>query len=165
MKFERAFVILLGHEGGYVDDPMDTGGETKFGISQAAYPNLNIRELTATQAAEIYRKDYWDEIRADELPAYLRLPMFDCAVNQGVKTSVLLLQKALGVTEDGVIGRVTLAGAKVADPRRLLKKFMTHRAYRYAHHPQVTRFGRAWFDRSFDIHARAVLLTLGIGEG
>jgi lysozyme family protein len=163
--FERAFTILMQHEGGYSNDPLDPGGETRYGISKRAYPHLKIAELTMTQAAEIYRKDYWDAIRADELPPYLRLPMFDCAVNQGVKTSVLLLQKALGVREDGVLGNVTLAGAKVADARRLLKKVMANRAYRYAHHHEITRFGRGWFDRCFDVHARAIEVAAGVQEG
>ena len=85
---------VLGREGGYVNDPADKGGETKFGISKRAYPNLDIKNLTQMQAAEIYKRDYWDAINADQLPENIREMAFDAAVNQGVSWTKEALKKS-----------------------------------------------------------------------
>lgn len=82
--FEAAVETILGHEGGYANDPDDRGGETKFGISKRAYPHLDIRNLTRDAAVEIYRRDYWEALGADSLPPELQEVAFDAAVNQGV---------------------------------------------------------------------------------
>ena len=111
MTFDDAFDKLIGHEGGYVYDPRDPGGETKYGISKRAYPDLNIQSLTLDQAKAMYRKDYWDKLRLQELPEAIRYSLFETAVNAGIKQAVTLLQRAAGVAEDGVIGRVTIAEA------------------------------------------------------
>lgn len=109
MDFDRAFDILVTHEGGfsnrsYADDP---GGATKYGISQRAYPKLDIENLTLDQAKEIYKKDFWDACQCDAIPDALRYPMFDAAVNSGVSQAVKWLQSAIGVKADGVLGPVT----------------------------------------------------------
>ncbi|MCH9838000.1 hypothetical protein K0U83_20225, partial [bacterium] len=82
---QSAIGRVLGREGGFVDDPVDRGGKTKFGISQRAYPKLDIANLTEQQAAAIYKRDYWDAINADSLPEGIRELAFDAAVNQGVQ--------------------------------------------------------------------------------
>ena len=82
---QSAIGRVLGREGGFVDDPVDRGGKTKFGISQRAYPKLDIANLTEQQAAAIYKRDYWDAINADSLPEGVREMAFDAAVNQGVQ--------------------------------------------------------------------------------
>ena len=75
--------FVLSAEGGLVDDGSDPGGLTKFGISQRAYPNLDIRELTIEGAKALYRKDYWNRFSCDKLPPGIALLVFDAAVNQG----------------------------------------------------------------------------------
>jgi lysozyme family protein len=119
--FERSFAITLGYEGGYSasdSDPGDwTGGAvgkgelrgTKFGISAAAYPGLDIAALTLAQAKAIYRRDYWDRVSGDALPPALALLAFDAAVNNGLSHATYWLQEAVGVRADGVIGPQTLA--------------------------------------------------------
>jgi lysozyme family protein len=82
--FERAFKFAISAEGGYVNDPDDPGGETKFGISKRAYPSVDIAALTAEQAKEIYRRDYWERAGCDALKWPLNILVFDAAVNQGV---------------------------------------------------------------------------------
>ena len=82
--FDFAFDFLIGAEGGYVDHPADPGGATKYGISQRAYPNEDIANLTLDRAKELYRRDYWQAIGADTLPPELALVAFDAAVNNGV---------------------------------------------------------------------------------
>ena len=59
MKFTEAIGVILYHEGGYVNDKDDPGGETMMGISKRAYPNLDIKGLTEDDVKEIYHKDYW----------------------------------------------------------------------------------------------------------
>lgn len=112
--FEKAVALILKHEGGYVNDPRDPGGETKYGISKRAYPNENIAALTVERAKELYHRDYWQAIRGDDLPAPLAVVVFDMAVNAGTGAAIKLLQRTLGVPDDGVLGPVTLAKAKGA---------------------------------------------------
>lgn len=128
--FERAFAVVLGHEGGYTADPTDPGnwtsgvpgrGEcrgTNWGISAASYPDLPIRALTPDQAKTIYRRDYWDRIRGDRLPPPLALLVFDAAVNCGVGRAARWLQGVLGVVQDGAVGEVTLAALARRTGRR-----------------------------------------------
>ena len=87
-NFDRAIDFVLRHEGGYVNDPRDPGGETNFGISRRAYPTLDIKNLTKEQATGIYRKDYWDKVGGDILPWPWDLILFDTAVNQGVAWAI-----------------------------------------------------------------------------
>lgn len=81
--FARCIEFVLAEEGGTVNDPHDPGGLTKYGISQRSYPDVDILRLTLDDATAIYRRDYWDKIRGDELPAGIDLLVFDSAVNQG----------------------------------------------------------------------------------
>lgn len=94
--FDSAIGEVLRAEGGFVDDPVDRGGATKYGISQKAYPKLDIANLTEAQARELYKRDYWDKIDADALPESLREVAFDAAVNQGVGWTRKALKKAGG---------------------------------------------------------------------
>ena len=109
--FERALAFLLAQEGGYVNDPSDTGGETNFGLSRRSYPNEDIKGLTRDRAAFLYHEDYWRPIRGDDIPEPLALVLFDWAVNSGVPTAILALQKLLGVKIDGKFGPETRAAA------------------------------------------------------
>lgn len=119
MDFTEAFTKLLGHEGGYSNHPRDPGGETMWGITAAVarahgYTG-QMRALPQAVARAIYRKDYWDAVQADKLPAAVRYPLFDAAVNSGVKQASKWLQAALGVAQDGVIGPKTIAAAQAID--------------------------------------------------
>lgn len=82
-NFDRAFSIVVGVEGGYTSDPLDPGGETKFGISKRAYPKVDIANLTLDQAKTIYQRDYWSAHGLDSLEWGKALLVFDCAVNGG----------------------------------------------------------------------------------
>ena len=104
-NFDRCIrAVVLSEEGGLSDHPQDPGGLTKYGISRRAYPDLDIRRLTMDDAIELYRRDYWNPVHGTDLPPPLALLLFDAAVNQGAGTAVRLLQKAVGVTEDGNFG-------------------------------------------------------------
>ena len=82
-NFDRAFAIVVGIEGGYVNDPKDPGGETKYGISKRQYPNIDIKNLSLQQARDIYQRDYWNTHGLDSLEYGKALLVFDTAVNGG----------------------------------------------------------------------------------
>jgi len=126
-----AIDFVLKMEGGYSQDPNDPGGETNFGISKRAYPSLDIKNLTVDVAKEIYLRDYWNICKCDELPSALAISVFDTAVNQGTGIAKRLLQIALNVTVDGIIGDKTIAAAFKANSRTV-KLFLAHRLDQYA---------------------------------
>lgn len=127
--FERAFRVLVGEEGGYVNDPADPGGETKFGISKRAYPAVDISNLTLDQAKAIYRRDYWAPLQLDARPWGPALVLFDCAVNQGVARARSLLAQVATSSQPFVIA------------------FQAERALLYAALPSFPRYGRGWMRR------------------
>src|SRR5687767_756196 len=112
MTFDLAFNRLIGHEGGYVNNPADPGGETNWGISKRSYPHVNIRTLTREGAREIYRRDFWDRINGDSLPDGVAFQVFDFGVNSGIETAVRYLQRAVGVADDGFWGPVSAMAAQ-----------------------------------------------------
>ena len=154
-RFDEAFEHVVGVEGGYVNDPNDPGGETKYGISKRAYPNINIVGLTLDNAKQIYLDDYWTQVRGDELPWPLAYFVFDAAVNQGVQQAKKLLQKALGTVQDGIIGQNTLRALQKADQSELCAMFMADRALRYTGTRNFDAYGRGWFKRLFKIAMEA----------
>lgn len=99
--FLKAVGFVLHHEGGYVNHPADPGGETNFGISKRAYPNVEIAGLTKEQAQEIYRADYWDRLGLDQLPAMVAIVVMDTAVNMGRRRAVQILQQGFNALPDG----------------------------------------------------------------
>ena len=154
MSFERAVDIILDLEGGYVDDPHDPGGRTNWGISQAAYPDMDIANLTREQAKTLYRQDYWKPCKCDLMPWPWSLFVFDCAVNQGVKTAIRVLQRTLGVKDDGSIGPVTLAAVERAGSDRALR-YMVARLMRYEALAGWDRYGNGWSYRLFKVVSEA----------
>jgi lysozyme family protein len=109
-NFNLAIPILLQHEGGYSNDPSDSGGETNFGICKRDYPNVDIANLTVEQATAIYKTDWWDKygfdgINDDDLATYY----FDHAVNTGIHAVTVVVQQVVGAVVDGQIGPHTIA--------------------------------------------------------
>lgn len=145
--FDKALAFVLKHEGGYVDDPRDPGGETNFGISKAAYPGVDIKALTRDGAAAIYRRDYWDRSGCGNLPAAVAFFHFDTAVNQGPGTAAKFLQLAAGVEADGKIGLKTLAAVQRARPADLLVEYAARRADHYGRLPHSPTYGLGWMRR------------------
>ena len=122
--FNKIFAITVGHEGQTLDlTPGDRGNWTsgivgqgelkgsKFGVSAASYPTVDIANLTLAEAAEIYFTDYFKPVGGDRLPGPLALLAFDAAVNSGVGNAARWLQRAVGVRDDGVVGDQTIAAA------------------------------------------------------
>jgi lysozyme family protein len=153
VTFSQAMAFVLRWEGGMVDDPNDPGGLTNHGISQRAYPDLDIASLTREGVIEIYRRDYWDRARCGEMPAPLALVVFDSAVNQGVTQSVRCLQRAAGASVDGVIGPATMESAIRAwqrRPERLLRDVCLQRLLHYSAIGGWVHYRVGWSKRLLD---------------
>lgn len=150
-NFDKAFDAIVGVEGGYVNDPRDPGGETKYGISKRSYPNEDIPNLTLARAKEIYLRDFWTPIRGDELPWPLSLFVFDGAVNHGLGAAIRTLQKTVGVAQDGSFGAKTVKAVAKQEPRELCALFMADRALRYQGTRNFDINGRGWLKRLFAI--------------
>ena len=152
--FNHCIDRILAEEGGLSNHPADPGGLTKYGISKRSYPTLDIANLTLANAQSIYHRDYWQPIHGDQLPPGLDLLMLDCAINQGVVTAIQLLQQALRIQDDGLIGPKTLTAAERAMPG-LLDAFTAERALRYEFNRNEAVFGRGWYRRLLRIHRHA----------
>ena len=141
--FDDLFKEVIGHEGGFQADPRDRGNwtsgrvgigvnkGTKYGVSAAAYPNLDIRNLTLDDAKRIYRRDYWDKLRCDDLPPGVAYMLFDMAVNHGTHLGTQILQRGLGVADDGRIGDVTVSAAWSMPQDEVLERTAAQRAKKY----------------------------------
>ena len=102
--------MIIKHEGGYVNHPEDPGGETKYGISKRAYPDVEIDKLSESDAKAIYKEDYWNRIKGDDLPISVACVVMDYGVNSGISRESKALQGVCGITNgDGVIGPHTLS--------------------------------------------------------
>lgn len=154
--FDRAIQFILTEEGGFVDDPRDSGGKTRFGISQASYPDIDIKNLTEKDATDIYRRDYWNRCHCNELPSPLAIILFDSAVNQGPAAAIRLFQKSLGVRVDGQIGPLTIAAAHQCKLHEVVPEFIARRAFQYALHKQLNVYGLGWFRRLSRCHQTAM---------
>ena len=153
--------FTLAAEGGLVDDPRDPGGLTNFGISQAAYPGVDIRALTPDKASAIYAHDYWTPVQGDALPAGVDLMVFDMGVNAGVATSAQILQRCVGVEADGAIGPMTLLAVKGAHTASLVTSLSAAQLAYYQGLSGWTTFGQGWARRVSERTAHANALALG----
>ena len=142
MTFDEAFDLLIGHEGGYVNNPADPGGETRYGVSKRAYPTEHIRNLTPDQVKQIYLRDYWTPAGCPSVPDAIRVDLFDMAVNSGIKAAVKCLQTAAGCPVDGVLGPQTPAAIAALDGTRLSARFSGARLQFMASLATFSTFGR-----------------------
>lgn len=151
MDFDRAFDLLLGHEGGYSNNRNDPGGETMWGIThkvalQEGYTG-DMHILPRELAKSIYRRKYWDAVQADKLPESCRFAVFDAAVNSGVGQAVKWLQRSVDVVDDGVLGPVTLKAAQQTNGLKVCVLFTAYRLDFMTSLPTWGSFGRGWARR------------------
>lgn len=159
MNFDKAFELLIGHEGGFTLNRADagnwTGGKvgvgkllgTKYGIAANTYPNEDIKNLTLERAKQLYKRDFWDKAKCDQLPNGLRFHVFYVSVNSGVSRGIKTLQQALDVGVDGLIGNQTINAALKARQDELLTKFYYHRITFYTSLASFNTFGKGWMNR------------------
>jgi len=159
-RFEQLIGIVLIHEGGYVCDPSDPGGETKYGISKRAYPHLDIRNLTLERAKDIYYRDWWRRYRIYQLKDdQIAAKVLDLCVNVGARNGIAVLQRALHavgyqhVIIDGVIGPQTLGAANRANPEALIAALRAEAACYYRQlvrsNQTLTKFEKGWMRRAY----------------
>ncbi len=154
-NLDEALSLLLASEGGYVKDPADPGGATKFGITAATLSrargskvtSADVEGLTVDEARAIYSRLYWNAVEADNLPNGLDYAVFDAAVHSGPKQAVVWLQQCLGVVADGAMGPITLAAIKTAELPVLIDGFSARRAEALKKLSGFSRFGRGWESR------------------
>lgn len=166
-NFQTALALVLRHEGGFVHHPADPGGATNFGITRGTLARArgrvatveDVRRLSKAEAAEIYRRFYWDAIRADELPPGLQLALFDLAVHSGPRRAVMLLQKVLDVETDGRLGPVTMSALRAADPAETIRSLSRERLGFLSHLSTWPVFGRGWRRRVRSVEREAIRLA------
>jgi lysozyme family protein len=159
-KFLKAFEYLMYHEGGYIKDPKDAGGETHYGISKRSYPHLDIKNLTRDQARQIYFVDFWVKAKCESIDdENIATKFFDLTVHTGIPQANKLIQRALRavgtqIVEDGIIGSITLAAINKADPTDLLAALKSEAAGLYRliaqANPSQQRFIEGWLRRAYD---------------
>lgn len=155
MNFDTAFTTLVDpqHEGGYVNDPADPGGETKYGLSKHSYPGEDIANLTLERAKLIYARDYWGPAGCDAVPDALKFELFDFAVNTSAPghctTAIKALQRAAQVPDDGALGPHTLMAAQSMAADRLFRRFAAQviRHYTGLDPALRARFFAGWMNR------------------
>ena len=148
-SFDDAFAALLGNEGGYVDNPADPGGATRWGITErVARANGytgDMQNFPVEQAQQIAKASYWDPYQCDQFDPRIGFQVFDAAYNGGHPAQ--WLQQAVGVTADGVIGAQTVAAVRAADPLRVVMLFNASRILYYTGLGAWDSFGKGWTNR------------------
>jgi lysozyme family protein len=155
-NFDKCLVMLLEHEGGYVNNVNDRGGMTNLGVTRRVYEDWidrpvteqEMRDLTPDDVAPIYKKNYWDRVKGDQLPSGLDWCAFDWAVNSGSGRPAKAIQRAVGATQDGAIGNQTLGLIAEKDPKFIIDYVYTVRQAFYESLDDYKHFGRGWSRRN-----------------
>ena len=162
-NFEQCLALVLKHEGGYVNNPKDPGGRTNLGVTQKVWEEwvghpvdeAAMRALTPTDVAPLYKKNYWDKIKGDSLPAGVDYACFDLAVNSGVGRAAKLLQQAVGANPDGAIGPATLDAVASQNPRDVATEVCDLRLKFLQSLPTFATFGKGWTRRVSEVEETA----------
>ena len=163
-NYALALKQVLKYEGGKVDDPRDPGGRTAYGVTQDTYnawrkkqglPNADVFTISQTEVAAIYKYEYWDAIRGDDLPSGVDFAVFDYAVNSGVSKAAKTLQGVVGVAQDGQIGPQTIQAAK-----DYVAMAVTNKRLAFMQSLSIwSTFGKGWSARIADVKNQILALT------
>ena len=156
IKFDDIIEVVLHHEGGYVNDPKDPGGETNFGIAKRSHPDVDIKNLTEEGAKEIYKEHYWDRNKVEDLPENLRHIYFDMCVNQGRSRAVRIMQRAANakganLKVDGGMGPKTIAAMDGVELDRVRAYRIKYYADLVTRKPDLEKFYFGWFRRALEV--------------
>lgn len=166
-SYDAALARLLAHEGGYTNHPSDPGGPTNYGITIHDYRRYvkadataaDVRAMPPDEAKAIYRAKYWDALCCDDLPAGLDYCVFDYGVNSGISRAAKVLQRVLGVADDGRIGPVTLAAVTRRDAGGLVAAICDERLAFLRRLKTWAVFGRGWGRRVAEVKAVALAMA------
>lgn len=151
LTFIQIFNRLIGHEGGYVNDPRDPGGETNWGITkrtaQANGYQGSMRAMTREQAYKIYYSAFWLRYQCDKMPDAVAFQFFDAAVNHGLGNASRMLQRAVNVADDGIIGNMTIAAIKKMAISDVIMRLNAERLEFYCKLSTFATFGKGWVRR------------------
>lgn len=174
-NFDVVFKSLMTSEGGYVNNPKDPGGPTKWGVTQATLASWRGRDVTADdvkalgvdEAKLIFRKQYWDKMNGDELPDGLDLAVTDMAYNSGPGRAATTLQRALNkcghqLVVDGQIGLNTTAAVQQTDVNMLIDAFAAERLAFLRTTKGWNTFGRGWTNRVESVTTQAHGLSMPV---
>ena len=162
-NFEHCMEMLLKHEGGYVNNPSDPGGITNLGITKRTYDEFHgtnidedgMRELTVEDVLPIYRRNYWERCRCQDLPSGVDWAVMDACVNHGTGRAAKFLQKAVMVNQDGSIGPLTLMAVSEQDPIEIINRMAVYRDAFYRSLSTFETFGRGWIRRNDETREQA----------
>lgn len=155
-NFEQCLEMLLHHEGGFVNHPKDPGGMTNLGVTKKVYDawigrtssEEEMRALTPQDVAPIYKKNYWDKVRGDDLPSGVDWMAFDWAVNSGAGRPAKAIQRIVGAKQDGAIGPKTLQAVMDIEPDKIVEGVYHIRQKFYENLKTFSTFGRGWTRRN-----------------
>lgn len=151
LSFKQIFDRLIGHEGGYVDDPRDPGGETNWGVTkrtaQANGYTGAMKTMTRQQAYEIYRRAFWLRYNCEQMLDAVAYQFFDAAVNHGFGNASRMLQRAVNVADDGIIGNMTIAAIKKMAISDVIMRLNAERLEFYCKLGTFATFGKGWVRR------------------
>ena len=159
-NFDECLKMLLHHEGGYVNHPKDPGGETNLGVTKRVYEKWggtkDMKDLTVEDVAPIYKKEYWDKCRCDDLESGVDWAVFDWAVNSGTGRAAKAIQKICGASQDGAIGPKTLALIGTQNTEYVIEEFGKIRQDFYESLKTFDTFGKGWTRRNKETTAKAL---------
>lgn len=166
-NFEQSLKMILHHEGLYVNHPSDPGGSTMRGVTQAVWEDWvdqpvteeEMKSLTVDDVTPIYKKNYWDRARCDDLGSGIDCSVFDLCVNGGVGRGAKMLQKVVGVTQDGGIGPQTLGAVGRMDPVDIIEQYAAEREAFYRRLKTFDTFGRGWLRRNEETRLAALKMA------
>jgi len=159
-NFDECLKMLLHHEGGYVNHPKDPGGETNLGVTKRVYEKWggtkDMKDLTVEDVAPIYKKEYWDRCKCDDLESGVDWAVFDWAVNSGTGRAAKAIQKICGAAQDGAIGPKTLALIGTQNTQYVIEEFGKIRQDFYESLKTFDTFGKGWTRRNKETTEKAL---------
>lgn len=163
-NFAKALSLVLKHEGGFVDHPADPGGATNKGVTIGTYRAYidpqgtvdDLKHITDAQLAKVYREQYWNKVRGDDLPDGVDYAVFDFAVNSGPSRAAKFLQTVVSSPADGVVGPKTIEATRRAKPPTEVIRILNANRMEFLQGlPTWKTFGKGWTTRVKDVGVEA----------
>jgi lysozyme family protein len=166
-NFDKALAAVLVHEGGYVFNPKDPGGETNLGCTKAVWEEhcghmvdtKTMKALTPADVGPLYKTKYWDKVKGDDLPNGVDYCVFDAAINSGPGRAAKWLQTCVNVYADGIIGDMTIQAVRNKDPKELINDYCAQRLEFLKMLKTWDTFGKGWERRVKEVNATALSMS------